>query len=68
MAELEQHEWYSKNTGGPTGAVGLKSPNPFGVYDMADNVREWCWDYYEAKWHAAGPQTIRSALSPAPIA
>jgi formylglycine-generating enzyme required for sulfatase activity len=55
VAELEQHEWYNKNAGGRARAVGLKSPNPFGLYDMAGNVREWCWDYYDAKWYDTSP-------------
>ena len=38
--------WYGDNSGSRTHAVGTKSPNELGIYDMSGNVREWCQDWF----------------------
>ena len=34
--------WYCFNSGGKTHPVATKTPNTWGLYDMAGNVEEWC--------------------------
>lgn len=50
--------------------VARYAPNGFGLYDIGDNVHEWCSDWYDPAYYAASPEgnplgPERSAMQPA---
>lgn len=64
MDEADKYIWWKENdkTKGAE-PVGLKLPNPWGLYDMHGNVGEWCSDRLE-KAKQRGPQTDPRGPSP----
>lgn len=57
--ELDRHAWWTDNVSltGQMAAqpVGLKTPNPWGLYDMHGNVWEWVGD-----WLGAYPEGLQT--------
>ena len=49
--------WYMKNAGNRVHAVGEgKIANELGIFDMAGNCIEWCYDKYETEYYRKSPK------------
>jgi sulfatase modifying factor 1 len=35
--------------------VGLGAPSPYGLFDVSENVHEWCADWYDRNYYAVSP-------------
>lgn len=51
-AKLGDYAWHYENADDKTHDVGLKKPNPWGLYDMHGNASEWVLDEYREDWYA----------------
>jgi hypothetical protein len=51
---LGQYAWFAENSGFEPHPVAGREPNPWGLYDMHGNAREWVAGWYEP--YTGGPQ------------
>jgi sulfatase modifying factor 1 len=54
-------EWpeYVCRWGGEVNAplpVGLGTPNPYGIFDLSENVHEWCADWFDRNYYSVSPE------------
>jgi formylglycine-generating enzyme required for sulfatase activity len=65
--KMGDYAWYETNAKEKYHKVGLKKPNPWGLYDMHGNVAEWTLDQYNADFYAQmakKPQPVFEPLAP----
>ena len=50
------HPTYATGSFPYSSPVGSFPPNAYGLYDVAGNMDEWCWDSYSLSYYATSPE------------
>ncbi|MFO1041724.1 MAG: SUMF1/EgtB/PvdO family nonheme iron enzyme [Planctomycetaceae bacterium] len=53
--KLAEYGWFARASTGKPQAGSQKLPNPFGLFDLHGNIREWCYDWYSSEYYASSP-------------
>lgn len=53
-APMSRPNYHSRWKTGPE-PVGQSQPNSYGLFEMCENVHEWCSDWYQADYYASSP-------------
>ena len=61
---MGEYAWYDVNSGRQAHEVGTKKPNPWNLYDIHGNVKEWCQDWYGDNYYYYQTQPTQDPQGP----
>ena len=65
VTNLSTNFLYSAGTAGADFGQTNDMANGYGLYDVAGNVYEWCWDYHATNWYTNAAASLPDPTGPA---